>query len=314
MGTAHYSAPEQVRGEPATPATDIYSVGVVLYEMLTGRRPFTGDTPVAVALARLSEDPAEPRLIRAAVPDELNAVVMRALARQPEDRFASAAEMRAALEHASEAAVGQTQTLDVDDTIAVPRAPAALPLDSGREVGSAIPPGWAGKRVAMLLGPLIIIALLAWGLVAAIGGPTTTKVPNFVGMTIDQARAAARAEHLSVTPKFVASDVTRGTVLKQSVPTGNVVKPGATVTLTVSSGCCIVPDVRGMTLDEARRALENAHLQLGTENFTFTGFGKDGTIVSQDPPPKTQLSSGASVDVIFFKSGGEHHDHGKGND
>ena len=316
MGTAHYSAPEQVRGETATPATDIYSVGVVLYEMLTGQRPYTGDTPVAVAMARLSEDPPHPRDLRPAIPDELDGVVMRAMAREPSDRFASAAEMRSALDGAGVAALDATQALEVDDTVALPRAPAAMPYQRKREVGAAIPPAWAGKRLAMLLVPLIVIALLAWGLVAAIGGPTTTKVPNFVGLTQAQAEAAASKAHLDLRPQQAFSTKPIGTVIQQDTGVGTTLHSGSTVTVILSKGpppCCTVPDLTGMTLDQAQSALTSAGLVVGTTSYQGPVPGvHDGTVVGQFPSSSSTLRRGASVALVL--SGpppDQHKPHGK---
>src|SRR5438094_335299 len=261
MGTAHYSSPEQVRGESATPATDVYSVGVVLYEMLTGERPYTGDTPLAVAMARLSEDPPHPRLLRGSIPEALDAVVMRALARDPLDRYTSAAEMRGALDAAFGSPLEATGVLpiDPDETMVLVRAPEALKPPRRGTVGDAVPPAWFGKRVAKVLVPLILIALLAWGLVAATAGPTTTKVPQFVGVSLSGALSLAKQDRLVLHTQYAPSNtVTPNTVMRQDLLVGAVVKNGAAVTVTLSSGpppCCTVPDLTGMKVDEARTAL-----------------------------------------------------------
>src|SRR5438445_8980806 len=253
MGSATYSAPEQVRGESASPASRIYSMGVVLYEMLTGDRPYSGDTPLAVAMARLSEDPPRPKSRRPAIPDALDAVVMRALAREPADRFGSAAEMRAAMDRAAvDAPIDQTQVLEIegaDPTLALGRSAADEPPRESR-VAAAVPPAWVGKRLAKLLVPLVVLALLTWGLVAAVGGPTTTMVPNFVGMTGSAATALGARDRLTVqTTSQPSTIVPTGVVMRQNVAPGAVLKNGAIVTLTISSGpppCCTVPDLTGM--------------------------------------------------------------------
>ena len=98
MGSVHYFSPEQARGEPATAASDIYSLGIVLFEMLTGQRPFSGDGAAAIALARLTTTPPLPSSLRSSVPPELDAIVQRAMALEPEARYASAAAMASALE------------------------------------------------------------------------------------------------------------------------------------------------------------------------------------------------------------------------
>jgi serine/threonine-protein kinase len=313
MGTAHYSAPEQVRGESASPASDIYSMGVVLYEMLTGERPYSGDTPIAVAMARLSEDPPPPKSRRPAIPDALDAVVMRALAREPSDRFASAAEMRAALDVAAvDAPIDQTQVLEIegaDPTLALGRSASEEPPRENR-VAAAVPPAWVGKRLAKLLVPLIVLALLTWGLVAAVGGPTTTTVPNFVGMTASSATALAARNRLTLQTKSAPSNVTaKGVVMRQDINAGVVLKNGAIVTLTISSGpppCCAVPDLTGMTVDEAQQALQAAQLTLGTQSFQLLTSGQAETVVGQNPGIGAHLEPGQPVNLVIgvFSLGG----------
>lgn len=135
VGTAKYLAPEQVRGEPVDPRTDIYNLGVVLYEMLCGRAPFEADTDAATALARLTREPLRPRQVRASVPRALEDVVARAMAREPHDRYATASDLRAAL-----LAGGAVRSPDPDltgTTVGVPTGPVP-----------ALPPGGAGTTVS----------------------------------------------------------------------------------------------------------------------------------------------------------------------
>jgi len=320
MGTAHYSAPEQVRGEPTTPATDVYSVGVVLYEMLTNERPFGGDTPIAVAMARLSEDPQPPNSLRPSIPQPLNDVVMRALARDPLDRYTSAAEMRAGLDAAYESPLEKTGILPIeepDQTVVLGRAPAALSEPLRGPVGDTLPPAWWGRRVAMLLVPLLLIALLAWGLVAATAGPTTTRVPNFIGLSLPDAQTLASRDRLTLhTTTAPSNSFAKNTVMRQDIPLGTVLKNGTTVTVTISSGpppCCTVPDLSGMTVAEAKAALARAHLTLGTQGVQLLTSGEAGTIVDQSPSAGTRLKPGQRVNVVVgaFSIGGgggkKHH-------
>jgi eukaryotic-like serine/threonine-protein kinase len=303
MGTAHYSAPEQVRGESASPASDIYSMGVVLYEMLTGKRPYSGDTPIAVAMARLSEDPPHPKELRSTIPAALDAVVMRALAREPRDRFASAAEMRMALDQAAAGApIDQTQVLAIegaDETMAL----GALVRDEPKEgrLAAAVPPGWVGKRLAKLLVPLIVVALLVWGLVAAFGGPTTTKIPSFQGMTLTAAEQAAARAHLKVQTQSAPSDTVRkGYVVSQNpLPSSTPVVNGTTVTLVISSGprpCCTMPNLVGKSLTTARSALSALGLKVGIVTMA-TSAQPVNTVIGQVPGPGGTLKPGDPVDL-----------------
>jgi hypothetical protein len=317
MGTAHYSAPEQVRGEPTTPATDVYSVGVVLYEMLTNERPYSGDSPIAVAMARLSEDPPPPDSLRQSIPKPLNDVVMRALARDPADRYASAAEMRAALDAAYSAPLEKTgvlPTVDPQETVVLARAPAALKEPRRARVGDAVPPAWWGKRIAKVLVPLILLALLAWGVVAATAGPTTTRVPRFISLSLSDAQALAARDRLTLqTTSAPSTTVASGGVMRQDIAAGTVLKNGAAVTLTISSGpppCCTVPDLTGMKVDEAQTTLNNAHLTLGNQSVQPLSTAPTGTVVSQYPAGGSHLSAGQTVDIVVAgDNGGDHKKH-----
>jgi serine/threonine-protein kinase len=162
VGTAKYLAPEQVLGEPVSPRTDIYSLGVVLYEMLCGRAPFTADTDAATALARLHRDPLRPRQVRAGVPKVLEDIVGRAMAREPSQRFESAADLRAAL-----LAGGATTASQGDLTNAVPRPATDRTVTSPRSGGPARPltatppPPTFTQTERSWLVPTIVVVLVA---------------------------------------------------------------------------------------------------------------------------------------------------------
>jgi serine/threonine-protein kinase len=326
MGTAHYSAPEQVRGEPASPATDVYSAGVMLYEMLTGARPFAGDTPVAVAMARLSEDPPSPRAQRPDIPPHVDAIVMRALARNPADRFPSAKAMREALDgiaapNGASSPSGRTGALALDHTQALVLSSSdptiALSTDGAvvvaREgeahhekpvpLADAVPPRWAGKRLLLWLLPLFMVALLAAGLFALLSKPSTVALPNFANATLEQARAMAARSGIEIAPKVLTRDSAKpkGTVLRQSIPAGTVVQEGSSIQLTVSSGtppCCTVPDLTGKTPAEAKEALERAHLELGRTINRVTTEGEPGRVIDQNPRAGISIDPGDPVDIV----------------
>ncbi|MGZ4204807.1 MAG: Stk1 family PASTA domain-containing Ser/Thr kinase [Actinomycetota bacterium] len=322
MGTAHYSAPEQVSGDHASPATDLYAVGVVLYEMLTGARPFGGDTPVAVAMARLSDDPPRPKEVRPAIPTALDAVVMRALARDPAKRFSSASEMRARLDLAAgDTPLDQTQVLEIegaDPTMMI--AGPMPPPEKKRKLAAVVPPAWAGKRIAKVLVPAIVAMLLVWGMIAAFGGPTMTKVPAFANKTMTQAISLAKSAHLLIHEQLVTSpSKPKDTVLGQDLTAGASVKAGTVVTLRVSSGppaCCKIPDLSGMTLADAQTALANIGLQVGDVTQTVTSDAEPGTVIDQTPVAGKYLNPGAHVDLVVAQAPAppprKHGKHGEG--
>ena len=135
VGTAKYVAPEQVEGKPVDARTDIYSLGVVLYEMLCGRAPFEGEGEAAVALARLQREPLRPRQVRPSVPRSLEDIVCRAMAREPADRYDSAADLRAAL-----LAAGASPTADVEAEVGATNLVAAPTIPPPPQPGGRPPP------------------------------------------------------------------------------------------------------------------------------------------------------------------------------
>jgi serine/threonine-protein kinase len=175
VGTARYLAPEQVRGEPVDPRTDIYSLGIVLYEMLCGRAPFSGDTDAATALARLQRDPLRPRQVRPGIPRPLEDVVLKAMAREPADRYATAADLRAALH---DAGASSATDPDLTATAAVPSLTAAMPRPpAGGPAGTAPSPSAPTFRqserdlfVPTLLVVVVAVALGVAGLLLSRSG------------------------------------------------------------------------------------------------------------------------------------------------
>ena len=177
VGTAKYLAPEQVRGEPVDPRTDIYSLGVVLYEMLCGRAPFTADTDAATALARLHRDPLRPRQVRANVPRALEEVVGRAMAREPAQRYASASDLRAAL---LAGGASTTPEPDLTGTMAAvplpppPGAPAPVAAAPGRNPtatdGAPAPSFRQSERALLIPTTLVVVIAVALGVAGLLLG------------------------------------------------------------------------------------------------------------------------------------------------
>jgi serine/threonine-protein kinase len=314
MGTPHYAAPEQVRGEPATAASDVYALGAVLYEALTAHRPFEGDSPVAVALARLTDDPPRPRAIRPEVPPEIDEVVTLALARDPRARFPSARAMREALERSAPdaaAALPPTESFATKDapeqpghaddgTRALERTAVLQPWERLEER----PPRRRLPRPDRRLLLVAVVALLLVGAVAlAIGftGTRTVAVPRFTGLQVEQAQARARSLGLRVEERPRASDAPEGSVLAQSPRAGTRVERGTLVVLGVSTGtppCCRIPDVRGLSSADAEEALRAAGLAVGTITLRLDADADEGTVLGQDPPADETLAPGSRVDLV----------------
>lgn len=331
VGTAHYLSPEQVSGKPATPMSDIYSAGAILYEMLTGVKPFAAETPLAVAMARLHADPTPPREHRADIPEPVAQIVERALAREPEGRYASADGMRTALESALGLAQASTPPEGMDPTktqvlpaIDDPDAPTQIVRPEHAEpaaVTGLAPAGAVSERrkrdyrrgVLWLVAVAALVSLGMFGILALGGDGGPVRVPNFEGMQIEDARSLADDLGLVVSQSLREAGAPEGEVISQNIAAGVRIERGQTVTLIVSSGpppCCTVPDLEGMTEEEAKEALADAGLVLGAKDEQETDEAEKGTVIDQNPAPNETKPEGTEVDIVVAK---EPDDKGRGN-
>jgi len=296
IGSIHYLSPEQARGEVTGPAADIYSLGIVLYEMLTGKLPFNGETPVAVAIKHLQENPRPVREINQEIPPALEQVVMRALEKEPARRYASAADFRSDL-------------LAVRDVIGEGNAATqVLPAFTA----STENPGKTRRKPRIWAWVLLVILFL--GLAAA--GMWTgfryfllvgeTQVPIVVGLTEEQAmeRLASAGLRGQVGSKEYDAKVPKGQVITQDPAGGEKVRRGRVVNLTISLGVRMVtvPNVIGFTEREARLQLENANLRVLSDSLTvYHPTIPEGSVVEQNPPGNTKQPEGTQVRLIISK-------------
>jgi serine/threonine-protein kinase len=333
IGTAQYLSPEQARGQPVQPQADIYSLGVVLYEMLTGRVPFEGDSAVAIAFRHVSEPPTPPSELNPLVPPALEQVVMRALAKDPARRYASADEMSADLERVrhglAPAAETQAFTEVISDPVPIAAAATAVALPPTAPTRVYAPPPaaatmaeeWAPpppdapppRRRRPLWPWLLVLGLLAAaGAIAAVavgglnsdnGGTTASAplVPNdLVGKTYDQATAELTAKGLKAAQHQVFAPQSPGIVIQATPPGGTQVQAGSTVTLKVSKGLVQVqvPSVVGQSSDQARSTLAGKGFKVGI-GATQPSTQPAGTVASQDPTAGQSAGKGTTVHIFL---------------
>ncbi|HVL91341.1 MAG TPA: Stk1 family PASTA domain-containing Ser/Thr kinase [Actinomycetota bacterium] len=292
IGTASYLAPEQVEGKAGDHRSDIYSLGTVLYEMMTGEAPFRGDNPVVVAYRRVAEDVPALRSIRRDAPAALEQVVARATARNPDDRFQTSAEMAAAL--APLAVGGEMEAPDVvafDDTRtrAIPIAAAETTVIRRRT---------KPKRRRLIAA---LVFLLAAGMVP-IGVRVfgTVPVPDVTGMTQEAATSLIEEAGFNAEPVFRNDPaIEQGKVISVSPEHGTKLRRSSRVTLAVSIGPLLipVPDVRGKPLAEARTMLTDKGLEPLVSN-RFTSSVKKGIVFDQNPDPNVNVRSDAKVTIV----------------
>ena len=296
MGTAHYLSPEQAQGHAVTPASDLYSIGVVIYEMLTGRVPFAGDSAVAIALKHLSEPPPPPSSLRPDVHPALEAAVMRALEKDPAARYRDAEEFVAALRRAREAiASGET---GFDTAVFAPAAAGAVVADEAVPAppGQAPPEKRRRRVIAALL--LVALALLGLGLLALSRGDEV-PVPSVVGQDLRPASLALDRAGFDVSVERRPSEAPRDRVLDQDPDGGQKADEGSTVALVVSSGPATrtVPSVARLPEGRAVRKLTRAGFKVETERASSATVGR-GRAIRTVPAAGTEVPVGSRLRLV----------------
>lgn len=315
LGTASYFSPEQARGETVDGRSDLYSAGVVLYEMLTGRVPFQGDSAVAVAYQHVTEPPRRPSEINPQVSPALDAVALKALAKRREDRYQTAAEFRADLINAflgvspsyAVGAVEETPTeLFGPGPTAVDATESALQSmstedDRAPQVQRRPPAMWIWGAAGLVLA--VIIGVLIWVMLLPKEGqlPSASVVmPDVVGLQKEEARTELEELGLVVKVETTpSSDVEIDEVMSQNPPPESTIGHGETVTITVSAGpsSVNVPNLNTLTEQQARQALEDAGLTLGSVFSEDSPSAPAGQIIRSEPGAGAAAAPGSSIDI-----------------
>jgi eukaryotic-like serine/threonine-protein kinase len=320
MGTAAYFSPEQAEGKVVDARSDIYSLGVVLYEMCVGKPPFTGDSPVAVASKHVRDTPVLPRAANPGVPVALEAVVMKAMAKSPDDRYGSAEEFRADLLRFADGrpveaadpgttsmmtAVGAAATTQA--VMHTGRTQALPPVDQGHfatqdELRRRRRNRWLVALLVLLLAALGVLGFFLLRSVGVFGG--NVDVPNVVGETEAVATQSLQNAHLSVgTTTDRASAVAKGTVLSTDPAVGTSVSKNSAVDLVLSAGPNVpvvqVPSVAGQQLAAAIQQIQAAGLTYTVKYVTSDK--PEGTVLSQSPAGGAHVK--ANVPIVLTVSG-----------
>ncbi len=321
MGTAQYLSPEQAQGHAVSARSDLYAIGIVLYELLAGRVPFSGDSAVTIALKQVSEAPVPPSAYNPAVTQDLDAIVLHALEKDPADRFADADEFIAALQHVrAQLAVPAGQRTAVfgalagaDPIATTPTdaavAPVPVPLTdeelaAAADPGDPLPPepprerGWGPWVVAAA-----ILAVVAALILLFVLRPEQRPVPNVVGTQLDAALTVLRNKGFKPEVQRVINPAPRDTVLSEDPQPGSKASEGSTVALKVSDGPgqAGVPDVTKLSKADARKALEKAGFKAAFDQEASDTVPA-GDVTRTVPPAGTQADRGSTV-TVYTSSG-----------
>jgi len=334
MGTAQYLSPEQAQGRAVSSASDLYSVGVVLYEMLTGRVPFDAEAAVTIALKHVAESPTAPTLLNPTLPPALEHVVMWALQKNPANRMADADQFIAALQEARSAILAGEygeRTANMAALAAVGAGGAALAEgshDAGAVVPAVVPVGEDGadgagaapvadaeeedpeqqrkRRRRRRLIALLAVLLLAGGALAAylLTRPAQKVVPVVTGEQLNIARTQLQNTGFAVAVINVSDAKPAGTVIAQKPFGGTNADEGSTVTVTVSQGPgkTTVPSVQGLPLGTAEQVIRHARLRVGRVLQQPSNNIPAGIAIRSDPPAGQTPPVGTAV-TIFLSAG-----------
>ncbi|CAM5519783.1 Stk1 family PASTA domain-containing Ser/Thr kinase [Streptomyces purpurascens] len=334
IGTAQYLSPEQAKGEQVDARSDLYSTGCLLYELLTVRPPFVGDSPVAVAYQHVREEPQSPSVFDPEITPEMDAIVLKALVKDPDYRYQSADEMRADIEAcldgqpvAATAAMGSVGYGGYPDD----QPTTALRADSGAGATSMLPPmnpddGGYGyddrpdrRRGQQRKSSTSTILLVAAGILVLVGailigrwafsgngvGNDAVPTPNFVGETVNDAKRLAKNSDLKVaTTNKPCENQSKGKVCDQDPNAGADVKKGDTINLVVSTGApkVAVPSVVGDIIDDARATLEGDKYEFVVETKQKESSEDPGTVLEQNPTLGEEVEKGSKITLTIAKA------------
>jgi eukaryotic-like serine/threonine-protein kinase len=322
MGTAAYFSPEQARGEGVDPRSDIYSLGCVLYELVVGRPPFTGDTPVAIAYKHVHESAVPPRHHNIELPLAIEAIILKCLAKNPVNRYPSAEDLRADLRRFREgnrilAEPVMAPPVDPGPTGVVPATAAGAgygpPSQDAPIYEDDDEPRRSGAFLVALIILLVLLAGMLFLLAQALGlgdddepSANLVEVPNVVGEPVESATATLEGLNFDVeTTSEANDDQEAGNVFAQNPERGERVEEGSTIELKVSAGAeaVPVPDVIGSQVDDARRLLTAAGFTVREEPIPDEEIPL-GEVVDQTPGPQEEAPRGSEV-VLQVSSGPE---------
>ena len=306
IGSVHYFSPEQARGGYVDEKSDIYSLGIVMYEMLTGKVPFDGDNPVNIALMHINGEMVPPSQVVSGVPPALEHIILKCTDKYPVNRYASADELIEALNNLEFVGtmVGESVLMGSGD-----RKIAETDYNEGNddypERKKKKKKGASASNRKKLIGIIAAAAVLAIGLGVAFAtgliGGKTIQAPSFVGMTLEQAQNAAEKYDLKIEEgdEVISEDIEKGCIVSQDPKEGEDIKTGSTIIVNISKGLGegSVPDLLGKNESELEAYLDAAGFKLGSVT-TEASDQQKGYVLNQSPKAGEEVEKGTAIDVV----------------
>lgn len=306
VGSVHYFSPEQARGGYTDAKSDIYSLGIVLYEMVTGTLPFEGDTAVSVAIKHIQEKVKPPGEINPGIYKSLQDIIQKAIEKQPERRYQSAGQMiedlKRALEEPNGDFVVPNYDSDAPTQVIKPIKDEIVEPDSSPNESKKRP--WL--KILLIAIPSIIVMILAFFIGARIFENNFVsqeiEVPDVENMFFDDAKALLEENNLyiSIEGRTHSDEIEKDYIISQHPDKGTMVKPEYTVRVVLSLGpeTVLVPNVEKSTKREAEIALENQGLTLGEHEYINSEYPSD-TVIGQSIPPNTEVAKGTEISLVI---------------
>lgn len=320
IGSVHYFSPEHARGGFTDAKSDLYSLGVVMYEMLTGRVPFDADTPVSIALKHMQEKPVEPIKLNPAIPFAVNQIIIKAMQKELNLRYQSATEMLRDLSLALKNPDGNFVVEHNFDATLTQRIPTINSEVLHKEEEESKPKGKLGKylqkhpkaKIVMFILIFIIVCALCFAIpyflmVGLNKAPENVDLPDITGLTVQEAESKLKGIKVTyqISSEEYNSEVEKGKIISQDPPAGYKVLENSTVSIVVSKGTEIVkvPKLAGSTFEEAESSLNAVNLNVEKIEETSQKI-QEGIVIRQEPKENTEAKAGDTVKVYVSKGTG----------